>query len=240
MTKPEPPDRRAVLTGVAAVSLGAGLAAARPALAQPAARVWTFNSLKKVGGRAVEVLGQPRIVPGPGGKAVLFDGTDDALIIPEHPLAGAGAFTIEAVFRPDGGKFEQRWLHLAQDAADETVSGGTRMLFEIRVAEDAWWLDAFVKGPGYSQALIDPEKRHPVGRWSHVAQVCDGRRYACFVDGVLQAEAQIAFAPQGPGRSSVGVRMNRVDWFNGAIRECRFTPAALTPAQFRRPAGLAG
>ena len=71
-------------------------------------------------------------------------------------------------------------------------------------------------------------------------QVCDGRRYAAYVDGVLQAEAEIAFRPQGAGRTSVGVRMNRVDWFNGAIRECRFTRAALQPAQFTRPAGLAG
>lgn len=225
--------RRTVLGAAAAL-------AAMPALAQAKPRVWTFSRPDKVGGLATEVLGQPRPTPGPGGKALLFDGQDDGLIVPEHPLAGAGAFTIEAVFRPDGGRFEQRWLHLAQDAPDDGVTGGTRMLFEIRVAEDAWWLDAFVKGPGYSQVLIDPAKRHSLGRWAHVAQVCDGRRYAAYVDGVLQVEAEIAFRPQGPGRTSVGVRMNRVDWFNGAIRECRFTPMALAPAQFTRPAGLAG
>ncbi len=226
-------DRRTLLGAAAAL-------AATPALGQAKPRVWTFSRPDKVAGLRTEVLGAPRPAPGPGGKALLFDGQDDALVVPEHPLAGAGAFTIEAVFRPDGGRFEQRWLHLAQDAPDEGVSGGTRMLFEIRVAEDAWWLDTFVKGPGYSQVLIDPAKRHALGRWAHVAQVCDGRRYAAYVDGVLQAEAEIAFRPQGPGRTSVGVRMNRVDWFNGAIRECRFTPAALSPAQFTRPAGLAG
>lgn len=227
-------DRRAVLAGAAAA------ATAGPVFAQAAPVVWTFARPDKVGGLATEVLGEPRPVAGPGGRALAFDGQDDGLVVPAHPLAGAAAFTIEAVVRPDGGKFEQRWLHLAQDAADEGVSGGTRMLFEVRVVEDAWYLDAFVKGPGYNQTLIAPEKRHPVGRWAHVAQVCDGRTYACFVDGVLQAEAQIAFRPQGPGRTSVGVRMNRVDWFQGALREARFTPRALSPAQFRRPAGLAG
>lgn len=226
------------MAGGAAAALAPALAG--PVAAQPAPVVWTFSRPDKVGGLATEVLGEPRPVPGPGGRALAFDGVDDGLVVPSHPLAGAAAFTIEAVFRPDGGKFEQRWLHLAQDAPDEGVSGGTRMLFEIRVVEDAWYLDAFVKGPGYSQALIDPEKRHPVGRWAHVAQVCDGRTYACFVDGVLQAEAQVAFRPQGSGRTSVGVRMNRVDWFQGAVREARFTRRALTPAEFRRPAGLVG
>lgn len=227
-------DRRAVLAG--------GLAAtvAGPALAQPKPVVWTFARPDRVGGLPTEVLGEPRPVAGPGGKALAFDGQDDGLVVPVHPLAGAGAFTIEAVVRPDGGKFEQRWLHLAQDAADAGVSGGARVLFEVRVVEDAWYLDAFVKGPGYNQTLIAPEKRHPVGRWAHVAQVCDGRTYACFVDGALQAQAEIAFTAQGPGRTSVGVRMNRVDWFQGALREARFTPAALTPAQFRRPEGLLG
>ncbi|MFD2783688.1 hypothetical protein ACFS32_24585 [Novosphingobium pokkalii] len=45
----------------------------------------------------------------------MFDGVQDALILPRHPLAGAAQFTAEALFRPDGGAFEQRWLHLASD-----------------------------------------------------------------------------------------------------------------------------
>lgn len=238
------------MAGGAAAALAPALAG--PVLAQPGPVVWTFSRPDKVGGLATEVLGEPRPVAGPGGRALAFDGVDDGLVVPSHPLAGASAFTIEAVFRPDGGKFEQRWLHLAQDAADEGVlggvrggvpggvSGGARMLFEVRVVEDAWGLVATVTGSGYDRTLTNPETRHPVGRWAHVAQVCDGRTYACFVDGVLQAQAQVAFRPQGPGRTSVGVRMNRVDWFKGAVREARFTRRALTPAEFKRPAGLVG
>src|SRR5687767_13812701 len=108
-------DRRAVVTGAAAAALSG------PALALPAPVVWTFARPDRVGGLATEVLGEPRPVAGPGGKALAFDGQDDGLVVPSHPLAGARAFTIEAVVRPDGGKFEQRWLHLAQDAPDEGV-----------------------------------------------------------------------------------------------------------------------
>ena len=30
-----------------------------------------------------------------------------------------------------------------------------------------------------------------------------------------------------PGQTSLGVRLNRVFWFKGDVREVRFTPAAL-------------
>lgn len=37
---------------------------------------------------------------------------------------------------------------------------------------------------------------------------------------------------QGPGRTAVGVRLNRVNYFKGAVRMARFTPRALAPAEF--------
>ena len=49
----------------------------------------------------------------PEGKAVEFDGVDDALFVNVHPLAGAETFTWEVIFRPyKGGKAEQRFFHL--------------------------------------------------------------------------------------------------------------------------------
>jgi hypothetical protein len=69
-------------------------------------------------------------------------------------------------------------------------------------------------------------------------QTYDGRAYRSYVTSALQTEAQIAFSPQGPGRSSVGVRMNRVDYFRGAVREVPFTPSALPPRHFPIPKSL--
>jgi hypothetical protein len=236
-------ERRAVLTGLAAfgVTSAVGCASAPGGRMNSDARsiVWTFDNLASVGGNPVRVEGAPTLIDSPYGKAVRFDGVDDALFIDNHPLAGAQTFTFEALFRPDGGAFEQRWLHLqADDAAGSdgqpTGTPGTRFLFEIRVVEQQWYLDAFVKGPGYNQTLIAEDKRFPLGRWHHVAQTYDGRMYRSYVDGVLQAEAAIAFQPQGPGRASVGCRLNRVNYFNGAVREARFTPRALGPAGFTR------
>ena len=70
-------------------------------------------------------------------------------------------------------------------------------------------------------------------------QTYDGKMYRSYVNGVLQAEAPIDFKPQGPGHASVGVRINHVNYFHGAILEARFTPRALTPKQFLKvPARL--
>ena len=228
-------DRRTFLTAGAAVSLGAARPQARPA---PAQRVWTFDNLQQIGGRPVTVEGQPKLVASPWGSAVAFDGQDDALFIDLHPLAGAATFTFEALFRPDGGAFEQRWFHLESHQQPPVApgKGSTRMLFEIRVVENMWYLDAFMIGEGYRHTLIVPEKRFPIGRWYHVAQTFDGEKYSSYVNGERQAQASMpSFVQQGPGQASVGARMNRVSYFNGAIREARFTHQALSPLQFTQP-----
>jgi hypothetical protein len=228
-------DRRTFLAAGAAVSL---CAVRSQACSAPAPRAWTFDNLQQIGGRPVTMEGQPKLVASPWGPAVAFDGQDDALFIDEHPLAGAGTFTFEALFRPDGGAFEQRWFHLESHQQPPVApgKGSTRMLFEIRVVENTWYLDAFMIGGGYRHTLIVREKRFPVGRWYHVAQTYDGDRYSSYVNGELQAQASIpSFTPQGAGHASVGVRMNRVSYFHGAVREARFTHQALSPSQFTRP-----
>lgn len=239
MTKAEFSRRRRLLAALPALAGGASLLSMprQAAAAQPAQTHWVFDRLDRIGGLPVRVEGDPKVVDTPLGKAIAFDGADDGLFIDQHPLAGAATFTLEALFRPDGGAFEQRWMHLAADEpapapGQAAAPSGTRFLFEIRVVGNEWYLDAFTRGPGYNHTLIFPDKRFPVGAWYHVAQTFDGRFYRAWVNGVLQGEAEIAFKPQGPGKASVGVRMNRVSYFKGAIREARFTHAALAPEHF--------
>ena len=101
---------------------------------------WTFDRLENIGGHRTTVLGEPRVIDSPVGKAVEFDGKDDALFIDNHPLAGAEAFTWEAIFRPDGGEKEQRWFHLNERDPATGADTENRMLFEIRVVDDKWYL----------------------------------------------------------------------------------------------------
>lgn len=193
--------------------------------------LWAFDNLREIGGLPVHLEGAPALVDSPWGRAVRFDGRDDAIFLDSHPLAGAATFTFEALFRPEGGAFEQRWFHL-QEIAPGGEATDTRILFEIRTRAGEWWLDAFAKGEGYNHTLIAAEKRFPVGRWFHVAQTFDGRLYRSFVDGVLQAEAPLAYRPQGAGRSSIGCRYNRVSPFQGAVRAAAFSRRAISPDRF--------
>jgi hypothetical protein len=210
------------------------------ALAQTAsAEDWTFESPDHFGGAGVHVEGHPQTFATGAGPAVQFNGVDDALFVDKHPMAGASTFTIEAIFRPDGGAFEQRWMHLAETDPATGKDTGARFLFEIRVVGDRWYLDCFTTGSGYNKPLVVPEKTFPLGAWYRVEMSYDGTAFRSFVDGAEQAEAPIAFKPQGAGHSSLGVRINHVNYFKGAIFKLRFTPRALPPSEFMTvPAAL--
>lgn len=215
--------------------------------------VWKFDNLTSIAGFKTEVEGHPKVIAtAGGGKAIAFNGVDDAIWVENHPLAGAKTFTIEAIFRPDGGDTAQRWFHIASidpktglaALPSGTVDPNPRFTFELRISNhDHWFLDAFTHGcptvpavcdvkDGYNQALVNPNMKYPIGHWYAVAQTYDGKTYRSYVNGVLQKQADIKFLPQGPGRTSVGTRMNRVNYFRGAVMEARFTNVALTPDQF--------
>jgi hypothetical protein len=217
-----------------ALALGSVFLTAALIFAQPAgpSETWTFDRLDSINGHAVSQLGQPRIADTPLGKAVEFDGVDDAIYVANHPLAGATEFTWEAIFRPDGGAVEQRWFHLSEQDPKTGADTNNRMLFEIRVAGDNWYLDSFVNSGEVGKALMNRQALHPLGKWYHVASVYDGHEFRNYVNGVQEGSAEVYFAPQGAGRSSVGVRINKVNYFKGAVRQARFTRKALSPGEF--------
>lgn len=194
--------------------------------------VWTLHDVRAIGGLVPEIGGDPHaLAPEEGGPGVAFDGVDDGLWLAANPLAGHAAFTIELSIRPAaGGPAEQRYFHV-EDAA------GRRGLLELRmVGADAWCLDTFLKCGDAKLTLIDPAKTHPAGRWTWVALRYDGRKMSAWVDGVKELEGEVAFAPLGPGRISLGTRQDRRSWFRGAIREVRFSAEALAPERLQRGA----
>jgi hypothetical protein len=193
---------------------------------------WAIDNLQSIGGHPTMVLGAPTVIETPDGKALAFDGQDDALFVENHPLARLSRFTVEIYFRPDaGGSSAQRFFHMQDDA-----SGG-RVLFETRLpGNNRWVLDVFVEsGAGGSVAVYDPARTHPLGAWYHLAAVVDGQRARSYVNGVEQASFPLAFRPHQGGRTSIGVRINRLYFFKGAIRAARFTPRVLTPTEFLPP-----
>jgi enterochelin esterase family protein len=198
-----------------------------------AAELWKFDRIDQIGGHPTTVLGHPRVIDSPVGKAVEFNGVDDALFVDVHPLAGAETFTWEVIFRPDpGGAEEQRFFHLQERDPKTGADTATRMLFEIRVIDGRWCLDSFALAGGQSRTLLNRERLHPLGAWYRVAAVYDGHEFRNYVDGVLEGAGELHLVPQGLGHSSAGVRINKVDYFKGAVALARMTRAALPPAEF--------
>jgi len=209
--------------------------------APPASEVWRFDNLTKIGGHPATVLGHPRLVDTPAGKAVEFNGEDDALFVENHPLAGAQDFTWEVIFRPAaGGQPEQRFFHLSERDPKTGADTQARMLFEIRVIDNQWCLDSFVGSSdlAHSRTLIDRTKLHSLATWHHAAAVYDGHEFRNYVDGVQEGASAVEFVPQGPGHASIGVRINKVYYYKGAVYLGRMTRRALTPAEFIKVEGL--
>jgi hypothetical protein len=200
----------------------------RPQQNAPAKPVtWKIDNLKSIGGNATSIIGNPRVIDNPGGKAILFDGLGDGLVVNANPIAGARAFTLEAVFRPDAnGAKEQRWFHIQQENSEN------RVLLETRLVGDQWFLDTYIRSGEHNHALFAENFKHPVGVWYHVALVFDGTEMRHYVDGKLEMSGPLTIAPLEQGQTSIGVRMNRVYWFKGAIRKARFTAKALAPNEF--------
>lgn len=190
--------------------------------------IWKIDNLKKIGGNKVTILGDPKIIKTAHGKAVWFDGVDDGIFLETNPLAGATEFTVEAVFRPDaGGLAEQRWFHI-----EDTENVESRAMLETRLNGNEWFLDTFIKSGENRLPLFAENFKHPVGQWYSIALVFDGSEMRHYVNGKLELSGKLSIKPMGKGRTSIGVRQNKVYWFKGAVRKARFTNRALSPKEF--------
>jgi hypothetical protein len=208
---------------------------------------WYLTVLHEIDGMKPVVEGHPQVTA----EGIHFNGKDDAVFLPVHPLAGAETWTWEMVFRPDAdGPEEQRIFHLQSVDAEGKDYPNMRQLFEIRIrpfpgsTKKRWCLDSFAtssKQEGTFRTLLDcsPEKLHAFGDGFHTATATyDGRMLRCYVDGVLQAEWTVKLSPQLPGRTSLGVRINHLYYFKGTIAQARFTRHVLRPEEFLVAQGM--
>ena len=174
------------------------------------------------------ILGNPRIIECPYGNAVLFDGQDDAIVMDTNYLIGMNTFTIEIIMRPDSdGQREQRFLHLGEVRGD-------RVLVETRTSNNTdWYLDAFIKSQENKFTLVDSTKLHPLNQWYSIAFIVDRGSMETYVDGKFELSANIPFIPFSRGETSIGVRLNRLNWFKGAIYKISIVPWKVDSNQLR-------
>lgn len=211
-----------------------------PAKQTDSTQTWRFDRLDAIGGHATHILGNPQIIDTPVGKAMQFNGVSDGIFVGDHPLAGAATYTWEVIFRPDAdGPEAQRFFHLQEEDPATGADTMNRMLFEIRIVTGQWCLDSFASSGEATRTLLNCNLLHPLGRWYRVTAVYDGKTLRNYVDDELQGEGPLDLKPQMQGHSSIGVRINKVYWFKGAVLMARMTPRVLKPAEFLElPKGL--
>jgi hypothetical protein len=240
--------QRIGLLALTGMGMAVGMAQVAPAkgpAAGSAARhekVWKFDNTANIGGHPTEVLGHPKVIESPYGKAVEFNGVDDALYVDVHPLAGVSAYTWDVIFRPDAdGAQAQRFFHLQEQDPAAGKDTDNRMLFEIRIVDGQWCLDSFATTAGQHLTLLNCKRLHPLGKWYRVTAVYDGKELRNYVNDELEGAGPLTLGPQGPGRTSVGMRVNKTFYFKGAILMARMAPFALPPDQFlKMPPLVAG
>lgn len=189
---------------------------------------WLLAHLASEKSSNVEISGNPKIVNSPYGEALSFNGIDDALFLNELPLKSLQEFTVEMIFKPEvNGVFEQRILHIGESTKD-------RMLLEIRAVDNNWYFDGYTASGTNKKALIDEKLIHPLEQWYHVAFVVTPKNRTTYVNGKQELFLDFPFLPIESGQTSIGVRMNKVCWFKGAIYKIRITPKQINPKDFMR------
>ena len=213
-----------------ALLLFAATLASTQAPKPPAEQVWRFDNLNSIGGHPTQILGHPQVIESPYGKAVQFNGVDDALFLPVHPLAGASTYTWEVIFRPDaGGAQAQRFFHLQEQDPATGQDTKNRMLFEIRIVDGKWCLDSFASSGENNRTLLNCQADY------------DGKELRNYIGDVLQGSGPLDLKPQFPGHTSVGIRINKLFPFKGAVLLSRMVPRALPMSEFlQMPPGTAG
>ncbi|WP_461629590.1 LamG-like jellyroll fold domain-containing protein [Labilibaculum euxinus] len=187
---------------------------------------WLVADLLQQNSKQIKILGQPKLVDSPYGKAVSFNGSSDALILQEMPLKSMKEFTVEMIFCPDiNASFEQRILHIGEVL-------GNRMLLEIRAVTDIWYFDGFAASGNSKKALINEQLTHQLGQWYHVALVVRPNSLTTFVNGKKELSESFSYQPIGTGNCSIGVRLNKRSWFKGMIYKIRIVPQQLNPDDF--------
>ena len=202
---------------------------------------WRLDNLQRIGNHAVAVVGTPRVVQTEIGPAVEFNGSTDGLFVDANPIAGLRQFTIDIVFQPAAdGPEEQRFLHV------EEASAGNRALIELRMPPGdpgggaRWALDTYLRSGEAGLTLLDRAQTHPAARWHVATLTYDGKAMTHYVDGVREVSGETVFAPLGAGRTSIGVRQNRVSWFKGRIHSLRVAPSARPSTIELWPEGVPG
>jgi len=189
---------------------------------------WIISDFVNNSSIDIKLIGKPKLVESPWGKAVQFNGKSDGIFLEKLPVKDMEKMTIEVLFRPEKkGKKEQRFFHTGLIESD-------RLLLETRVIKNQWCLDTYLRCGEQGLTLIDYNQMHDVDKWYHVAYVVNKGELTNYVNGVKELSGTMKMHPIKSGITSLGVRQNKISWFKGSIYKIKITPDVLSPELFMK------
>lgn len=200
--------------------------------AQPSEHhIWNTDNLKEIGGYPVTLFGNPVVKDFKFGSAIEFDGKDDGIIVKGFPFNKHASFTAEVIFNPYDSfpnNKEQRFLHV-----QSPNRGSRRFLIELRLNEKKqWYIDTHIRADSTFLTCLAKEFPHPVNKWYHIVFTYNNGKARHFVNGVEEMSGEVKYIPIDSANVSIGMRMNQVSFFNGAIHSVAFSKRELNPSEF--------
>ena len=166
----------------------------------------------------------------PAGKAVEFGGVEDALFLKVHPLEGAETFTWRVIFRPDAG------------GAGSALRLSGKRHGHADVVRDPRGRRQVVPGQFRAvwqgiESATGSREVHTLGRGITRRPCTTARNIATTWTACWRARRNCTWRRRARA-DVVGTRINRRDYFKGAVLEARIN-RALPPAEFLKvPASL--
>ena len=193
-----------------------------------------LDDLSEINGHTVQKFGNPEVVETEIGPAIDFDGTEDGIYILTNPIGSAKYFTIETIVKPRDvfpENTDPRYFHI-----EDGDNSNRRITMELRLNDKhEWYFDGFLKAESVSVGLMDENITHPIDSWEHMAITYDNGLFRTYVNYTMELESNWGphFLPLGGNtKMSVGMRMNKVNYFNGIFQRIRVTQAVLDPSEF--------
>lgn len=197
--------------------------------------IWELDNLTLIAGHAVTFTGSPEVIETELGPAIQFDGVKDKLLVDYNPIGDSKSFTVELVFKADPAYATNKDPRFFQ-IQDPTDAAAKRVMMELRLNEaNQVYLDGFVKTDNSNLALIDEKLVHSSGVWNHVAITYENDTLTTWFNGRKELQGRVGYNQailNETGKTSLGARMNDVNYYKGLMKAVRVTRAKLSPDQF--------
>ncbi|MFB6340796.1 LamG-like jellyroll fold domain-containing protein [Saccharicrinis sp. FJH62] len=197
---------------------------------------FVLDNLNALNGYDIQVFGNPQIVETEIGKGTAFDGEGDGIYIFNNPIGSSQVFTIETIVKPNDvypANAEPRYFHI-----EDANNSNRRITMELRLNNNhEWYFDGFLRADANSLGLMEQGLTHLLNGWQHMAIIYNNGHFETYVNYKKELEADwdhLLLPFSDATKMSVGMRMNKVNYFNGIIQRIRITHAVLDSSEFMK------